>query len=232
MLRIEPHGTNVILPAFVVGFEVFGESDFRIDDLDDSPDWLITLDHQAGGYCMTYPTVVGAVLRFADNSHHCRSDVACVTRGFQAMAEDPELAVLRTEFPALASIVCTQGDPYDAESLVRLHRFVDRYFHIPAIESGIEALVRMEHCDPLRYFADWRMLTVTLKSEADQPFGDRKRNYIDDSNIDSMRLTTDDIFSDGPLQLIRELGTHLRVGRNDHTSHDHLGVFLLWENSD
>lgn len=232
MLRIEPHGTNVILPAFVVGFEVFGESDFRIDDLDDSPTWLIALDHQAGGYCMTYPTVVGAVLRIADNSHHCRADVASVTRGFQAMAEDPDLAVLQTEFPALASIVCTQGDAYDMESLVRLHRFVERYFHIPMIESGIEALVRMEHCDPLHYFADWRMLSVTPKSETHHPFNDRKPNNLIDSNIDSMRLTTDDTFGDRQLQLIRELGTQLRVARNDHTTRDHLGVFLLWENSD
>ena len=94
MLRIEPLGTQIVLPVFVVGYELSGESNFRVDEFDDSPDWLIALDHQAGGYCMTYPSVLGATLRFSDNGRRCRSDVATVTRGFQAMAEDPNLGLL------------------------------------------------------------------------------------------------------------------------------------------
>ena len=112
MLRIEPLGTRFILPAFVVGFELSGESERRIDDLDDSPAWLIALDQQAGGCCMSYPSVLGAVLRFADNGRHCRSDVREVTRGFQAMAEDPNIALLRREYPELAGLVYTRGAAY------------------------------------------------------------------------------------------------------------------------
>ena len=53
MLRIEPLGTQVVLPAFVVGYELTGEADLLIDALEESPPWLLVLDQQAGGYSMT-----------------------------------------------------------------------------------------------------------------------------------------------------------------------------------
>ena len=51
MLRIEPLGTRVVLPAFVIGYEITGVAEQCVDDWDESPDWLLTLNQQAGGYC-------------------------------------------------------------------------------------------------------------------------------------------------------------------------------------
>ncbi len=49
MLRLEPLGTCVVLPAFVVGYELADDLKHFVDDWDDSPDWLLTIDQQAGG---------------------------------------------------------------------------------------------------------------------------------------------------------------------------------------
>jgi hypothetical protein len=76
MVRIEPLGTGgAVLPAIVVGYEIPAEQNQRVEEFDESPDWIITLDQQAGGYCMCYPSVVGAVLRLADNPEWCRGDL-------------------------------------------------------------------------------------------------------------------------------------------------------------
>lgn len=224
MLRIEPLGTQIVLPAFVVGFEIQGESDFRVDDFDDSPAWLIALDQQAGGYCMSYPSVLGAILRLVDNGQHCRSDVATAVRVFQAMAEDPNLGLLRREYPDLANLVYTRGEDYDRNELRRLQRFVERFFNIPPLESGLEAFVRMASCDPLAFFADWQMLKAIPKSEPRQLYRNRKSIYIDESNIGSLEFTSNESFGEQSLDNIREFGDRLRM--------DDVRVFLLWENSD
>jgi hypothetical protein len=57
MLRIAPLGTDVFLPAFVVGYELpegasgaFTEGGANAVPLE--PGHLLVLDQQAGGYCM------------------------------------------------------------------------------------------------------------------------------------------------------------------------------------
>ena len=232
MLRIEPLGTQIILPAFVVGYEITGESDARTGDLDDSIPWMLTLDQQAGGYCMSYPSVLGCVLRFADNVERCRSNAADIIRGFQAMAEDPDLKLLRSDYPQLASLVYTQGNDYEADQLQRLQRYVEGYFHIPPLESGIEAFVRMAHCDPLSYFTGWRILTASPKTEPRELYRGQTDVYIDESNLGSIQWTADETFSDETVMLLRDSGRQLRIDRHDRRAEDHLRVFLLWENSD
>jgi TRAP-type C4-dicarboxylate transport system substrate-binding protein len=82
--RIAPLETGWVLRAFVVGYEVAAANV-------EAPPWIIELQQRAGGYCMSYPTVVGAVRR---------PSAARV----QAMAEDPDWATLRAEFPVLAAL--------------------------------------------------------------------------------------------------------------------------------
>lgn len=224
MLRIEPLGTRFILPAFVVGFELSGESERRIDDLDDSPAWLIALDQQAGGHCMSYPSVLGAILRFADNGRRCRSDVGDLIRGFQALAEDPNIALLRRDYPELAELVYTRGDEYGRTQLLRLQRYVERFFDIPPIGSGLEAFVSMALCDPLAYFAGWQMLTAIPKAEPRQLYRGQKSIYIDESNIGLLEISSNESFGEQALSVIRAFGNQLALGE--------VRVFLLWENSD
>jgi hypothetical protein len=93
---IAPLETGWVLPAFVVGYEVAAANV-------EAPPWIIELQQQAGGYCMSYPTVVGAVLRLEANLDRM-PDGARLLRGLQAMAEDPDWATLRAEFPVLAAL--------------------------------------------------------------------------------------------------------------------------------
>ncbi|WP_257459537.1 hypothetical protein [Archangium lipolyticum] len=65
--------------------------------LDDTPSWLLRLDQQAGGYCMSYPSVLGAVLRLDANLERGRNDPARAVRGFQAMAEAPDMKLLERD---------------------------------------------------------------------------------------------------------------------------------------
>ncbi len=232
MLRIEPLGTGIILPAFVVGYEISGESDARVCHLDRSLPWMLTLDQQAGGYCMSYPTVFGCVLRFSDNANCCRSNVTGVVRGFQAMAEDPNLKLLRSDYPELETLVCSHGDNYDAGQLKRLQQYLERFFDIPPLESGIEAFVRMAYCDPMSYFAGWRILSAIPKTEPRELYRGHSDTYINDSNLNSIHLTAEVTFSDETVLALSDAGRLLRVDRHDRQTKDHLRVFLLWENSD
>jgi hypothetical protein len=144
---ISPLGTGVILPAFVVGFELEGSALQAVHRLDDTPPWLVQLDQQAGGYCMSYPSVLGAVLRLEANLERGRNDPAHVVRGFKAMAEDPDVKLLRREFPTLAGLVHTQGDPYPRADLRLLGLFLHRYFDAPAIRSEPRVFFLWENSD-------------------------------------------------------------------------------------
>lgn len=173
---------------------------------------------------MSYPPVLGAVLRFADNGRHCQSDVRAATRGFQAMAEDPNIALLRREYPELAGLVYTRGGAYSRTELLRLQRYIERFFDIPPIESGLEAFVSMTPCDPLAYFAGWQMLKAVPNAEPRQLYRDRKSIYIDESNINSLEFTSDEPFGEQALSVILGFADRLALGD--------ARVFLLWENSD
>jgi hypothetical protein len=156
MLRLEPMGTYA-LPAVAVGFEVADDVAARAAALGDADPALLLIDQQAGGLCMSYPTVVGAMLPLAANVEHGEAGAADLIRGLRAMAEDPDQALLEREFPALHSVVFTHGDPYQPEELRRLHARVARGFRLPPFESGIEAFIRCAPADPLGYLRDWRV---------------------------------------------------------------------------
>ena len=45
MMRIEPLGTGVVLPAVAIGYEIAStEQDQQIERFDEAPGWIITLD--------------------------------------------------------------------------------------------------------------------------------------------------------------------------------------------
>src|SRR5687767_3700360 len=118
MLRIEPLGTDVFLPAFVVGYELpvgpartFANN--VVDRLAPEPGPLLVLDQQAGGYCMRYPSIAGVVLRLEANDGKARAPLKDFIRGLKAMAEDPDLELLESEFPVLRQLVYTRGNPYE-----------------------------------------------------------------------------------------------------------------------
>ena len=224
MLTIEPLGTNIVLPAFVVGYELTGTRDTLIDEWTDSPDWLFSIEQQAGGHGMVYPTVVGCVLRLADNGQHCLGDVSEVVRGFRSMAEDPKINILRRDFPALAKLVGTLGDRYDKAQLLLLDQFIGEYFSVPDSSSGIEAFIRSAACDPLDYFYGWQMMHATVVAEPRQLYEHRNSIVVDQSNIGAIDLSVHSLFSSATIGALCEAAKRLQLSE--------LGVFFLWENSD
>lgn len=227
MIHIEPLGTRVVLPAFVIGFEIDGTTAWQATEdgtSDQFPAWFLALDQQAGGYAMWYPTVVGVVLRFSDNGAHCLRDVNAVVRGFAAMAEDPNFRVLRSEFPVLASLAGTRGDEYAPAELQRLYAFVSRFFRAPRFESGTEAFIRCELCDPMDFFADWRMLHAVAKPGARQIYTNSKPMYFEEGNMSDLTLSCEATFQAAIVTQLMEAGKCLGA--------QELRVFFLWENSD
>ena len=148
------------------------------------------------------------------------------------MAEDPNLHLMQNKYPALAKLVYTRGGAYTTEQLLRLQKFVERYFNTPPLESGVEAFVRMAPCDALSYFDGWRMLTAIPTSEPRELYRGQKATYIDVSNLGSIQFIAEDTFNNQTIMALRKAGRQLRTDRHDLRAEDHLRVFLLWENSD
>jgi hypothetical protein len=231
MLHIEPLGTNVILPAFVVGYELGVDAASEDAILDAHPcdaGSLVVLEQQAGGYCMSYPRVAGVVLRLDANRDHAHGPLAVAIRGFKAMAEDPHVSLLDAEYPALRQLVYTLGDPYAADDLHRLEAFLRRFLHVPNLRDGIEAFVRFESCDVMQYVSDWRVMSYQLRPDhgpslyANMP---PNRYAVEEGNISDLLLADDERFDDAMLQRLNSFGKQLR--RTDPPS-----LFFLWENSD
>jgi hypothetical protein len=228
MIAIEPLGTEIFLPAFIIGYELpNGDAVERVLGWRDSPDYVVTTFQQAGGMCMHYPSVAGVMLRFGDNTQHIR-DAEFLIRGFQAMAEDPQMDVLRRDYPVLERLVKTRGDDYTAEQIFRLERYLWRYATLPAIESGFEAFVRFQECDLLRYFADWRILRVEVPRDFENWYLDRSQNpsypYLEAGYLSGVTFQCEE-FSDAEVRReLSALGT--MVGQS------HPRVFFLWENCD
>ena len=227
MIRIEPLGTSRILPAILVGFELGPVDHSPIDELIDSPPWLLTLDQQAGGMAMSYPSAIGAVLRFEANVANALLDPTPLIHGFKAMAADPKYGVLRRDYPALSQLVGTWGSDYSNADIVRLDRFIGRYFRLPRLTDGIEAFVRSGPVDPLDYFAGWVALTAVVRK--DRPvrtiYSGQKSFHVDDSNVDDLILADDIMFDESIAQQLATLAPQL-------PSHPALKAFLMWENCD
>jgi hypothetical protein len=75
------------------------------------PPWVVAVDQQAGELAISYPSVVGAVLRLEANADKAEKDIARLVRGFQLMAEDPDLGTLRREYPVLAGLAQFANSP-------------------------------------------------------------------------------------------------------------------------
>lgn len=225
MVIIEPLGTGVILPAFVIGYEVpDGDAYDRVARWAASPDWVVALAQQAGGMAMRYPTVAGAVLRWADNPDRFRGDPDFLARGFRAMAEDPDLGLLGREYPVLRELVCTFGEDYSDRQLGRLGGLFERHLAIPPLESGFEAFVRLARCDLLRHFAGWRALHVTVLSSFREVYANQDCPVAEQSNLDGLELRSGTALDETKLRELEHLGSL--------TGCSELRPFLLWENAD
>lgn len=227
MIHIEPLGTDVILPAFVVGYELPLPRK-NPDHLTGLPRWVVTLDQQAGGLSMSYPSVVGAVLRLEANLERGKKNLAHLVRGLKCMAQDPQVSVLKRDYPILSTLVATWGTDYTKDQLRDLENVLSASIWMPVIQNGIEAFVRCVDCDPLDYFRGWKMLGCTLReSRRGSVYSlDESHCYnIDDSNLSDLELTDGDEFGQEAVNVLRQIGHQCDIPADP-------SVFFLWENSD
>lgn len=142
-----PLGSGPLMPALVLGYEVLGGPP---DDAwarwtgGELPAWWMRVEQQAGGYCMSYWSVVGAVLRLEANAHHATRDPAPLISAFHAMAEDPRPALIRRSCPELVDLCGTRGELYSPADLATLSGTLGAFFDLPRCEWGMEAYVRFE----------------------------------------------------------------------------------------
>ena len=227
MIHIEPLGTGVILPAFVVGYELPRGDPDRLRGV---PSWVVAVDQQAGGLAMSYPSVVGAVLRLEANADKARKDLTRLVRGFRCMAEDPDLGTLRRDYPVLAGLVLTHGAEYAGRQLRDLENLLSAHLRVPPLRSGIEAFVRHEPCEPLDYFRSWRVLRCAVRCDGPRrgsvyAFPEPSGYYVDDSNLADLDLADDVAYDQERQEELAAFGARLgRAGLPD--------LFFLWENSD
>jgi hypothetical protein len=225
LVDIAPLGTGVLLPAIVVGYEVTQSAVEIVDAVPDEmevPSWIWFVSQQAGGYCMEYPSVLGAMLRI-ESSQDFGKEVAFMVRGLQAMAEDPDEDLLQRDYPALASLVLTWGEAYPRASIEKLANFLARYIRLPPIASGIEAFIRFQPCDPLDYLECWKMLQYELPGQ--DVANTTGVTIIDDSNVRELVLREDELLSAAHLDALQRLAA--AAGLEGPPS-----MYLLWENSD
>lgn len=225
MICIELLGTEVFLPAFVVGYELAGDvTHVELDALLPAEGAIVCIDQQAGGLCMSYPSVVGVLLRLVANEAAGERPFGPLVRGLAAMAEDPNMAVLR-EYPVLLEMVATNGSSYPRAQLERLERYLGQYVQLPAIAGGIEAFIRFAGCDMMRYLRGWRVLTCRIGGPIESIYGDLPGFHFDSSNLGGLVLDDERSLDDALLGELTEVGRRLGFGGPP-------GLFLLWENSD
>src|SRR5579859_2864543 len=210
MIHLEPLGTDVILPAFVIGYELpIPES--NPDHLPDLPRWLVTVDQQAGGMCMSYPSVVGAVLRLEANRDRAKKDLGRLIRGLKYMAEDPNVGLLKRDYPVLSRLVATWGGEYPKNDLRDLQNVLSAHVWMPPLASGIEAFIRSEACDPLAYFNGWKMLGCELRDKEGRRGSTYSLDpehcyYVEGYNLSDMAFTDDDKFDREANDVLVQIG--------------------------
>lgn len=229
MIHIEPLHTGTILPAFVIGYEL-PQSAGPLMPPRELPPWIVTVDQQAGGLCMTYPSVVGAVLRLEANLDRGKMDLGRLIRGLRCMAEDPDMDTLRREYPVLGRLVLTHGNEYSKGELRDLGNILASHLWVPPLQGGIEAFLSFAPCDPLDCFCGWRVLRCAFRTEGPlwgsiYAFPDSDTFHVDESNLSDLDLA-DDVVYDGDRQ--REL---MKLGE-ELARPESPDVFFLWENSD
>jgi hypothetical protein len=225
LIHIEPLGCGSILPAFVVGYAL--EDDDELDALDVTPS-IVVFEQQAGGVAMSYPVVMGSMLRLEPNRHRGLRDLEPLLRGLRAMAEEPDLSLLEREYKVLRSLVLTSGSAYTQSELQSLQDYLSGYLALPALAHGLEAFVQHAACDPRDYFAQWGVMSCTLAEENKRQgsiYRSSGAHYtIDESNLADIRFDDSRTLADS-WQDIERLGRQLQ--RTDPAQ-----LFFLWENSD
>jgi hypothetical protein len=229
MIHIEPLGTDIILPAFMVGFEL-PLPDSSPDHLANLPPWIVTIDQQAGGMSMTYPSVVGCVLRLEANRDKGIKDLGHLIKGLKYMAEDPKIDLLKRDYTVLARLVASSGGSYSKAQLRDLQNVLSGCMWIPAIDSGIEAFIRCAECDPLSHFANWNMLEARLREEGSRSgsiyaLNQEQAYYVECGNLSDLELTDAAPFDAEAMGVLVEHGR--RCGATTGPR-----VFFLWENCD
>jgi hypothetical protein len=216
--RIAPHESGWVLPAFVVGYEMAGAN---IEALPS----LVEIHQQAGGYCMSHPTVVGAVLRVEANLERI-PDGTSLLRGLQSMAADPYWEAPEHAFAgalaAIGDLWGTRGGPYGPAELLRWERLLRAHLPLPHLASGLEAFVRFAPADTIALFGGWRMFSCHVTGAAARlPVLDLNPTfYGDDVQVDDDRS-----FDRAVLDELEVLGR--AIGAPDGPR-----IFLLWENCD
>lgn len=226
IVAIDPLGTEVVLPAVVIGFEVTDHAGIESELRGDAPDWLFLIDQQAGGYQMTNRTFLGLVLRLEANFQPAdvrgRSKIA----GLRAMAEAPDFQRIEREYPALVGIVGTSGEHYSARALSQLYDYLWGPFGIPTFKSGIEACVRFDCEDAVDSFRGWRLMHCALpKSGVSKLYNSEDCTFLALGNISEVSLTDSDNLSEDHIALMKELIP-------ESFSSNAPCAFLLWENCD
>ncbi|MBI1258482.1 MAG: hypothetical protein GC204_13525 [Chloroflexi bacterium] len=221
MITLAPLGMDVVLPAFVVGYEystTFIEKAERLSG-GKAPDWLVDMDLQVGGYLMSYPRVVGVVLRLEANREKGKADLSDLIRGIKAMAEGGDRKLLK-EYPLLDQLAYTYGAPYSAEELKAFENYLSGYMDIPAIKEGLEAYISHVQCNPLDYFNGWNLMRCQVVPEGNP------QSYFDEFFMDEIEFYDDEVYGEAIQNLLIE------AARDGIFKLPYPRVFLLWENSD
>ncbi len=211
------------LPAVVIGFEL--DDDKKLLNLTGLPPWLFIIEQQAGGLCMTHPTVLGLVLRLGANVDKGKPGLAEVLRAMEAMAEDPDMDLLYSDFLFLVDLVKTWGNDYDTAELKCLHEFISTGLNLPEFESGLEAFLRCVPGDPLAFFSGWRVFTCALKPEAQAKYPPAVRIWDSFSTDPEIDHDDDLVFDESILKALIGYGEEL-IGQSKPQ------IFVLWQNSD
>jgi hypothetical protein len=230
LISIEPLGTDVFLPAIVLGWELDHEASERLAQLGTAPPWFLHVMQQAGGLCMSYPECAGMLLRFEANRDHFLHDPDTLIRGLKLMAEDPNLGVLKRDYPILHELVYTNGRPYEDSPLRQLDAFLSGFLRLPPIDGGIEAFLRFVHANVLNYFRGWRGLQCNLRPEDERcgsayPLNKGLVYYIEQPNWDDIVRSDDIEVSETTLAALTDFGKSVDLNTP-------IRAFLLWENSD
>lgn len=189
------------------------------------PGWLTLLSPQVGGYGMSYPQLLGAVLRLDTQCEKGMPALRPLIRALRAMGEDLDRAALRGEFPTLLPLMLTSGNPYTPKELQTLHEFMKPYLELPPFDQGIEALLRVLPTDPVALVGDWSVLSCEVRPGRTHRYTSKPPPYIvDDSNIGDLILTEN-------LHYRSVHETLMEVGRWLHKPPPPR-LWLLWENSD
>ena len=165
VLELDVMDSRWAVPALVVGFSPCGLE--ALPGTGPVSPWLLRMTVQAGGLSMSYPTLLGCLIRLEQNAERWQPGPGLprVLQGLRAMAEDPDEVLLQSQFPELKGAWGTWGEAYRPDVLQRLHRFLRLALPCPGLDEGLEAMVRFEPGDPLAWLRGVRLLELRPGTE-------------------------------------------------------------------